>query len=313
MEVGQFNHYTVMKNEAIDALDIKEDGVYIDATLGGGGHSLEIVKKLGDDGKLIAIDRDSEAIEFSKNRLKDFEEKICYVKDNYSNITDILNQLGYEQVDGVLIDLGVSSYQIDSPHRGFSYMKEAPLDMRMDKEQSLTAKTVVNKFERDQLKEILYKYGEERYTERIVGEIIKRRELKPIETTAELVEIIKYAVRNVRYDGGHPAKRTFQAIRICVNDELGKIEPTVNAIIESLKPTGRIVAISFHSLEDKIIKQCFNKYEKGCDCPPAFPICVCGKKPAIKTLTKKPAYPSQKELGENSRSESAKMRVAEKL
>ena len=314
MENRQFNHYTVMKNEAVSALNINQDGIYIDATLGGGGHSFEIVKKLGDNGKLIAIDRDIEAIEFAKNRLKEFEKKICFVKDNYGNIKDILNQLGYDKIDGALIDLGVSSYQIDSPHRGFSYMKkDSILDMRMDKEQPLTAKTVVNEFEKDKLKEILYNYGEERYTEIIVREIIKYRKTKAVETTGELADIIKDAVKNVRYDGGHPAKRTFQAIRIFVNNELGEIEPTVDTLIDKLKPKGRIIVIAFHSLEDRLIKRCFNKHEKGCECPAAFPICVCGRKPTIKTITKKPAYPSKEEIAENSRSESAKMRVAEKL
>ena len=313
MESGQFNHYTVMKDEAVSALNIKQDGIYVDATLGLGGHSFEIARKLGDNGKLIAIDRDAEAIEFAKTRLKDFAKNIVYVKDNYSNITDILNDSGCGKIDGVLIDLGVSSYQIDSPHRGFSYMKNSELDMRMDREQTLTARTVVNEFEKDKLKDILYNYGEERYTELIVREIIKKREEGDIKTTLELVNIIKSAVKNIRYDGGHPAKRTFQAIRIYVNDELGKIEPALDMLVESLNPQGRIVVIAFHSLEDKIVKRCFNRYEKGCECPSVFPVCICGRTPTLKTITKKPVYPSKEEIAENSRSESAKMRVAEKL
>jgi 16S rRNA (cytosine1402-N4)-methyltransferase len=307
-----------MKNEAITALNINQGqgGLWIDTTLGGGGHSLEIVKKLGGSGKLIAVDCDSEAIDFARLRLKEYEDKIHYVKENYANITDILNKLGYGEdikIDGALMDCGISSYQIDSVHRGFSYMKDAPLDMRLDKDQTLTAEVIVNKFEGNKIKEILYNYGEEKYAKLITEKIIKQREIKPIETTGELAEIIKGAVKNIRYDGGLPAKRTFQAIRICVNGELEKIEPALSALIERLKPGGKIVVINFHSLEDSIVKRCFKKYEKGCDCPPSFPVCICGKQPMIKILTKKPVYPSEKEIAENSRSESAKMRAAEKL
>ena len=309
----EFNHYPVMKNEAVEYLNIDPDGIYVDATLGGGSHSLEIVKRL-EKGRLIAIDRDIDAVKYSAEKLKDFikKDKICIVKDNYVNIRDIVKNLGYEKINGVIADLGISSYQIDAD-RGFSYIKDSALDMRADRDQKLTAFEVVNTFEKNRLKNILYNYGEERYASEIIKEIIRRREEKKIETTLELAEAAKYAVRNVKYDGGHPAKRLFQALRIFINDEIVNIEPTIDSIVQILDRGGRCVCIAFHSLEDRSVKQSFIKYEKGCVCPPDFPVCVCGKKPSVKIITKKPVYPTKEEIRENPRSESAKMRVMEKL
>ena len=309
----EFNHYPVMKNEAVEYLNINPGGIYVDATLGGGSHSLEIVKKL-DKGKLIAIDRDIDAVKYSEEKLKDYieKDKICIVKDNYVNIKDIIKNCGYEKINGVLVDMGLSFYQI-SADRGFSYTKDSALDMRMDREQKLTAFEAVNTFGKDRLREILYGYGEERYTELIVREILKRREDKKIETTLELADIAKYAVRNVRYDGGHPAKRLFQALRIFINDEIANIEPAIDAVEQILEKSGRCVCITFHSLEDRAVKKSFAKYEKGCVCPPDFPVCVCGRKPSVKIITKKPAYPTAAEIRENPGSASAKMRVMEKL
>jgi len=272
---------------------------------------MEIASRL-DKGILIAIDRDIDAIRYSEEKLKDFKDKIIFVKDNFVNIKDIVNDYGFVKISGALIDLGISSYQIEAD-RGFSYITNSVLDMRMDRDQKLTAYDVVNTFDKNKLLEILYTYGEERYSELIVREIIKKREENPILTTLELAEIIKHAVRNVRYDGGHPAKRTFQAIRIFVNDELGIIEPTLDAIEQMLESGGRLVVINFHSGEDKITKRTFNKYEKNCVCNPTLPICVCNKRATSKIITKKPVYPSKKELEENQRSQSAKLRVLEKL
>lgn len=312
MEVIEFNHYPVMKNESIEYLKIKPDGIYCDLTLGGGSHSLEILKRLGNNGRLIAVDRDIDAINFSREKLKEFKDKIYFVKDNYVNIKDIAKNLGFEKIDGALIDLGISSYQIEAD-RGFSYVRDSKLDMRMDRDQKLTAADVVNTFDKKKLVEILYSYGEERYSELIVREIIKKRGQKFIETTFELADIIKNSIKNVRYDGGHPAKRSFQAIRIFVNQEIENIEPTLDSVEQMLKNGGRLAVISFHSLEDRIVKKCFINYEKNCVCPPDFPICVCNKKATSKIVTKKPVYPSKKETEENPRSESAKLRVLEKI
>ena len=311
MEVIQYNHYPVMLKESLEYLAVKPEGLYCDLTLGGGSHSLEIVKRLG-GGKLIAVDRDIDAINFSREKLKDYKDKIYFVKDNYVNIKDIVKNLGYEKISGALIDLGISSYQIESD-RGFSYVKNSQLDMRMDRGQSLTAADVVNNFDKHKLLDILYSYGQERFSELIVREIIKRRGEKYIGTTLELADIIKNAVKTVRYDGGHPAKRTFQAIRIWVNQEIENIEPTLDSVEEMLESGGNFAVISFHSLEDRIVKKCFGKYGKDCICPPDFPICVCGKRATSKIITKKPVYPSKSETEENPRSESAKLRVLQKL
>ena len=307
-----FNHYPVMKNEAIKYLGVKPDGIYADLTLGGGSHTMEIAKTV-ETGKIIAVDRDSDAIEYSREKLKEYEDKIIFVKDNYANIKEVVNGLGYEKIDGALMDCGISSYQIDEASRGFSYMRDSALDMRQDREQKLTAADIINNYEKEKLRDIIYKYGEERYAELIIREIIKRRESKRIETTLELADIIKYAVRNIRYDGGHPAKRTFQAVRIAVNEEIANIEPAVDSVVRILNPGGRLVAISFHSIEDRVIKKAFVKFEKGCLCPADFPVCVCNNKPEAKVITRKPVYPGKEELAANSRSASAKMRVLEKL
>lgn len=309
----EFKHYSVMKTELVNSLNIKSSGVYIDGTLGGGGHSELIVQKLGKDGRLICIDRDIDAIEAARKRLSQWQDKIILVKDNYSNIKEITQANGFNTIDGAIFDLGISSYQIDNTLRGFSYSNNAPLDMRMDQSQVLTAKNVVNGLGKQELKDILFEYGEERYADLIVRSIIKNREEKPIETTGELAEIIKDAVKKIRYDGGHPAKRTFQAIRIYVNDELTKIGSTLDDTIEILNKDGIISVLTFHSLEDRIVKKIFVKNEKPCICPPDFPVCVCKNKPKIKILTKKPLYPSNEEIKENPRSQSAKLRTAQKL
>jgi len=311
MEPVVFNHCPVMKTESIEGLQIKPDGVYCDLTLGGGSHSLEIAKRLR-GGKLIAVDRDADAIEYSCEKLKDYRDRIYFANDNFANIENIAKGLGYEKIDGALMDLGVSSYQIDSD-RGFSYMKDSPLLMTMDKNQSLTAATVVNTFGKDKLKEILYNCADERYAGLIAGEIVKRRAEKPIETTLELSDTIKNALRNVKYTNGHPAKKSFLAIRVFVNEELDVIKPTLDAIERMLKKGGRLAVISFNGAEDRLVKKCFAHYEKDCICPPGFPVCVCDKKATSRVVTKKPIYPGEKEKAENPRSESAKLRILEKL
>ena len=308
----EFKHFPVMKKEAVENLKIKADGIYADLTLGGGSHAMELAKKV-EKGRIIAIDRDADALEYSREKLKEFGDKIIFVKDNYANIGRIIEELGIDCIDGALMDCGVSSYQLDTESRGFSYMRDGALDMRMDQTQSLSAAEVINDYTPEKLRDILYNYGEERYTNLIIREIIKRREVKRIETTAELADIIKYAVRNVRYDGGHPAKRTFQAIRIAVNGEIDNIAPAIESVVRHLKPGGRFVAITFQSIEDRAVKRAFVDFEKGCICPPNFPICVCENKPKVKIITRKPILPSKEELEQNSRSASAKMRVLEKL
>ena len=310
-DIIEFKHYPVMKEEAINYLNIVPGGIYVDCTLGGGSHSLEIVKKL-DNGKLIAIDRDIDAIKFSEAKLKDYKDKIYFVKDNFANIKYIVENTGIKNINGALMDLGISSYQIEAD-RGFSYMKDSPLRMTMDKDQEFTAAFLVNTFDKNKIKEILYTYGEERFSGLIAGEIIKRRNIKPFETTLELAGAIKYAVRNVRYDGGHPAKRSFQAIRCYVNREMENIEPAINAIVQMLAGGGRLIVISFQSGEDAIVKNIFRSFEKPCVCPKDFPVCVCGKKAVAKIIIKKPVYPCEREIKENPRSESAKLRALEKL
>jgi len=300
-----------MLAEAIEYLNIQPDKIYADLTCGGGSHSEQIAKRLN-IGKLIAIDRDIDAINYSKEKLKEYQDKIYFVKSNYVDIKDIVRNLGFEKISGAIIDLGLSTYQIEAD-RGFAYSKNSALDMRMDRDQKLTAFDVVNNLDKNKLKEIFYNYGEERHTEIIVREIIRRREQKPIETTQELADIIKYAVRNIKYTGGHPAKRVFQAIRIYVNNEIENIEPTLDCVEDMLERGGRLAVISFHSGEDRIVKRCFAKYEKNCVCPPGLPICACGKRATSKILTKKPVYPSKEELEKNPPSESAKLRVIEKL
>jgi 16S rRNA (cytosine1402-N4)-methyltransferase len=306
----QFKHVSVLLNECIDALDIKPDGIYVDCTAGGGGHSYEIAKRLT-TGRLIAIDRDADAIEAAGRRLAEFSSRVTLLKDNFVNLATILNELGISGVDGVLMDLGVSSYQLDCADRGFSYMASAKLDMRMDRAAELDAYTVVNTYSEQELKRILYDFGEEKFAPSIARRIIAARETAPITTTAELAELVRSAVKHS--DGPHPEKRTFQAIRIEVNSELSVIEPAIRSAVASLRHGGRLAIITFHSLEDRITKQAFSSLAQGCTCPRDFPVCVCGGKPQIKLISKKPILPSNKECAENSRSHSAKLRVAEKI
>ena len=309
-----FSHYSVLLQECIDGLDIKPDGVYVDLTTGGAGHSYEIVKRLANGGKHIAIDRDDDALMAAKQRLSEFSDRVIFVKDNFRNVGSVLDELGIKEVDGVIADLGVSSYQLDTAERGFSYNNDGYLDMRMNKSDALTAYDVVNTYSKDKLKQIIYDYGEEKFAPRIASFIEEARNIKPIETTSELSDIIKSAIpQKARIDGPHPAKRTFQAIRIEVNGELDAIEPAITSAAERLKVGGRLAIISFHSLEDRIVKKTMASLVKGCTCPPDFPICMCGKKPILKLVSRKPILPSERELEENPRSRSAKLRVAERL
>ena len=309
-----FSHRSVLLDECIDSLNIKPDGIYVDGTAGGGGHSLEIVKRLDKGGKLIAIDRDDAAIAAATERLRDFSDRVIFVRNNFSSAADVCRELGIEKIDGILLDLGVSSYQLDTAERGFTHNTDAPLDMRMDRRNDLDAYTVVNTYSQNELKRVIWEYGEERFAPKIAAAIVRRREIKPIGSTGELVDIIKSAIPAAAREGGHhPAKRTFQAIRIEVNGELDAIEPTIRSVGDILSPGGRIAIITFHSLEDRIVKQTYLDMASGCNCPKSLPICVCGRSPKVKVLTKKPILPSDRELEENPRSRSAKLRVAEKL
>lgn len=309
----EFKHISVLLNECIDNLDIKENGIYVDCTLGGAGHSSEIVKRLSEKGRLIGIDQDIEAIEAAKKRLDGYSN-VTYVHDNFYNIDSILRSLDIEKVDGVLMDLGVSSYQLDEASRGFSYMHDAPLDMRMDRDNSVSAYQVVNEYSEDKLYSVIRDYGEEKFAKRIAALIVKNRENKNIRTTFELVEIIKKAIpARFRREGPHPAKRTFQAIRIEVNKELEILGKAVSDSVDNLKPGGRIAIITFHSLEDRIVKTTYKKLQDPCECPKDFPVCVCGKKPVLKIITRKPIEANEHELEINPRSRSAKLRVAEKI
>ena len=306
----EFNHYPVMLNECINMLNIKQDGIYVDGTLGGAGHSFEIAKRLNENGRLIGIDQDEDAIETATQRLYNFSN-VTIVKDNNKNIVHILDDLKIDGVDGILLDLGVSSYQLDNAERGFSYNKEATLDMRMDKSNPLTAKIVVNEYSYEDLVRIIFEYGEEKYAKSIAKNICKYREEKEIETTLELAEIIKSSVG--KYDDKHPAKRTFQAIRIEVNGELKILENAIKDMIDVLKPQGRLCIITFHSLEDRMVKNVFTQHLGKCTCPKDLPVCICGQKPIVKLVTKKVILPSEEELNNNSRSKSAKLRVIEKI
>lgn len=309
-----FSHYSVLLKESVDALCPENGGIYADLTLGGGGHSLEILKRMPKEGRLVAFDQDTDAIKASKIRLKDYLDQIDFVNSNFSEFAAELENLGIHEIDGAVIDLGVSSYQLDTPERGFSYMHDAPLDMRMNQNGSISAYDVVNTYDKDTLKKIIFEYGEEKFAPRIAAKIEAARKSKPIETTFELVDIIRSAMP----DGGrggekHPAKRTFQAIRIEVNRELDVIEPAIRAVVNSLKPGGRLAVITFHSLEDRLVKTLFAKLANPCTCPPDFPVCVCGKKPTAVPVTHKPILPGKSELDENSRSRSAKLRIMEKI
>ena len=309
-----FSHRSVLLDECIEALNIKPDGIYVDGTAGGGGHSLEIAKKLTAGGRLIAIDRDDAAIAAATERLKDYSERVTFVRNNFSSIKESCLDLGIDRIDGVLLDLGVSSYQLDTVERGFTHNSDAPLDMRMDRRNDLDAYTVVNTYSADQLKKVIYNYGEERFAPKIAAAIVRHREKEPITTTGQLVDIIKSAIPPSAREGGHhPAKRTFQAIRIEVNGELDAIEPTIRNATDILAPEGRIAIITFHSLEDRIVKQTYADLASGCSCPRDLPVCVCGRKPRVNVLTRKPILPSERELEENPRSRSAKLRVAEKI
>lgn len=308
-----FQHTTVLLNEAVQGLNIKEDGIYVDCTLGGAGHSSLIASKLT-SGKLYSFDQDERAIAAAKERLADVQDRVVLVKSNFRYIKEELNSRGINKVDGILFDLGVSSPQLDQGDRGFSYQQDAALDMRMDQSHPLSAKEVVNDWPEEEIAKIIYLYGEEKFSRRIAKNIVKHRTEKSIETTGELVEIIKEAIpAAARRTGPHPAKRTFQAIRIAVNDELNVFEHTLHDAIELLNPNGRVSVITFHSLEDRICKTIYQEYAKGCICPPDFPICTCGNTPTIKIVTKKPILPSDLEIEANPRARSAKLRVAEKL
>ncbi len=310
----KFSHISVLLYECIEALNIRDGYTYIDCTTGGGGHSLEIAKRMGENSHLFCFDRDENAICAAKERLKDYLPRITFINDNFSNIESIIKEYSIKNLGGVLADLGCSSHQFDTPERGFGYMHDARLDMRMDTSSPLSAYEVVNEYSEERLKKIIYDFGEERFAPRIASNIVKKRESKKIETTFELSEIIKSAIPiQKRMDGPHPAKRTFQAIRIEVNGELDAIEPLIDSASRNLVLGGRIAVISFHSLEDRLVKQSFKRLSAGCTCPKDFPVCICGNKPIIKEITKKPQLPSEDELEYNPRSRSAKLRVAEKI
>lgn len=308
----EFNHYSVLLKETIENLNIKPDGVYVDGTLGGGGHAGEICKRLGEKGRLYGIDQDAAAIEAAGERLKEFKDKVTIIRSNYYNTKAVLGEKNVEKADGILLDLGVSSYQLDTLERGFSYRYDTRLDMRMDLRQSLTAEEIVNEYPEMELYRIIRDYGEDNFAKNIAKHIVRARQEKPIETTGELNEIIKAAIpAKIRANGGHPSKRTYQAIRIECNKELEVLKNSLADLISMLSPGGRLCIITFHSLEDRIVKNAFRKAENPCICPPDFPVCACGRKPAGKVVTRKPILPTQKETEENSRSKSAKLRVFE--
>ncbi len=309
-----FTHYSVLLEECIEALNIRPDGIYLDGTLGRAGHSRRIAQQLTDGGRLICVDRDQAALDAAQERLAQWMDRVTLVHSNFSEIDAILDGLGVDKVDGMLFDLGVSSPQLDDAGRGFSYMADAPLDMRMDQSESLTAADVVNGWSQDELRRILLQYGEERYAGLIAAAIVRRRADKPIETTLELVDVIKGAMpAKALKEKQHPAKRSFQAIRIAVNDELTAVDKMICAAVPRLNKGGRLAVISFHSGEDRLVKNGLAAFAKGCTCPPDFPVCVCGKTPDIRLVSKKPILPGAQELEENPRSRSAKLRVAEKL
>ena len=309
----EFNHISVLLNETIEGLNIKPDGIYADGTLGGAGHSYQIASKLNGLGRLIGFDQDEDAIKASTERLKEFKN-VTIVRSNYRNMKEELNNRGINKVDGILLDLGVSSYQLDTVSRGFSYKEEAPLDMRMDNRNEVTARDIVNNYSQGDLFRIIRDYGEDKFAANIAKHIVMNREIKPIETTTELAEIVKAAIpMKFRKQGGHPAKQTFQAIRIELNSELSVLKESLMDMIDLLNPNGRICIITFHSLEDRIVKNIFKEAEDPCTCPKNFPTCVCGKKSKGKVITRKPVLPSEEELKLNSRSKSAKLRIFEKI
>ena len=309
-----FQHYSVLLNETIEQLDIKENGIYVDGTLGGGGHANAVLQRLGDGGRLIGIDQDAAAIQAAGERLAPFGDKVTVVRSNYSAMPQVLEDLGIHGVDGIVLDLGVSSYQLDTVERGFTYREDTVLDMRMDQRQTKTARDIVNDYTETELFHMIRDYGEDKFARNIAKHIVAAREKKPIETTGELNDIIRAAIpAKVRAKGGHPSKKTYQAIRIELNHELDVLKNTLGQMIDLLNDHGRICVITFHSLEDRIVKNIFNTSEKPCTCPPSFPVCVCGKKSKGKVISRKPILQSEEELTVNSRSKSAKLRVFERI
>ena len=309
-----YSHRPVLLHECIEALNIRPDGIYLDGTLGRGGHSQEIVKRLSDRGRLLCIDRDRQALEEAGERLAPWKDRITFLHGNFADLDALMAEAGVEAADGMLFDLGVSSPQLDDPERGFSYMHDAPLDMRMDRDDALTAWTVVNRWSREELRRILSQYGEERYAGPVAAAIERARQTGPIETTGQLADIIRSALpASALREKQHPAKRSFQGIRIAVNDELGAVSRMMQAAVPRLRQGGRLAVISFHSLEDRIVKSELAAAARGCTCPPEFPVCVCGKTPQVKLVTRKPILPGKEELEENPRARSAKLRVAERL
>ena len=309
----EFQHKSILLNECMEGLSIKADGIYVDGTLGGGGHSFHIAQRLSDKGRLIGIDQDEDAIEAATKRLAQFKQRVTIVRDNYEHFQEILSTLSIPAVDGILLDLGVSSYQFDEADRGFSYRFDAPLDMRMDKRQDFTAKDLINSYSEAELYHIIRDYGEDKFAKNIAKHIVLERAKKPIETTFELSEVISHAIpMKMRMQGGHPAKKTFQAIRIALNRELEVLEESLDGMIKALKPGGRLCIITFHSLEDRIVKRAFRTAEDPCICPKDFPICTCGRKSLGKVISKKAILPSELEREENPRSKSAKLRIFER-
>lgn len=309
----EFKHTSVLLEETIENLRVKPDGIYIDGTLGGGGHSYEVASKLGEKGKLIGIDQDEDAILAAGKRLEEFGSKVVIIRDNYCNIKNIIQNIGVEKADGIVLDLGVSSYQLEHAERGFSYKQDADLDMRMDVRQSLSAKDIVNTYPEMELYRVIRDYGEEQFAKNIAKHIVLARKETPIETTGQLNEIIKAAIpAKMRQNGGHPSKRTFQALRIECNKELEVLKNSLDDMIQVLNPGGRLCIITFHSLEDRIVKTAFKRNENPCICPPDFPVCTCGRKPQGKVISRKPILPSKQEINENKRSKSAKLRVFER-
>ncbi len=309
----EFKHYSVMLDETIDGLNVRENGIYVDGTLGGAGHASVVCEKLNGTGRFVGIDQDADAIKAASERLSKISN-VTVVRNNYENMVEEIHNLGIDHVSGILLDLGVSSYQLDTVERGFSYHNDAPLDMRMDDRSERTAKDIVNTYSEAELFRIIRDYGEDQFAKNIAKHIVRMRNEKPIETTFELVEAIKAAIpAKVRMAGGHPAKKTFQAIRIELNRELEVLQNSIDSMIDLLEPGGRLCIITFHSLEDRIVKSAFKKNENPCTCPPNFPVCVCGKKSKGKVITNKPILPSEEELSENSRSKSAKLRIFERV
>ena len=308
----EFHHTSIMLPEVLEGLHIRENGIYLDGTVGGAGHAYAVCERLS-GGRLVGIDQDQDAVATAAGRLSPFGEHAVVVRENYVHFDQVLDALGIELVDGILLDLGVSSYQLDAGERGFSYREDAPLDMRMDRRKSLTARTVVNEYSREDLIRILRDYGEERFAPNIAGNIVRAREKKPLETTGELAELIRDSIPARFRTGGHPAKQSFQAIRIEVNGELDVLAASLKRMIRRLTPGGRLCIITFHSLEDRIVKNCFREMENPCICPPHFPVCVCGRKPEGRVITRKPIVPSEKEQEDNPRSKSAKLRIFERV